>query len=54
VELGVVANDHGEPVVLMNRIEPEPLSVVVNRRVHVANRERGDRPAQAGHERLRD
>jgi hypothetical protein len=54
VELGVVADDHGEPVVLMNRIEPEPFSVVSDRRVDVANRERGDRSAQAGHERLRD
>jgi hypothetical protein len=53
VELRVVANHDGEPIVVVHRFEPEALAVVGDRRAHVTNRERRDRPAQARHERLR-
>jgi hypothetical protein len=53
VELRVVPNHDGEPIVLVHRFEPEALAVVGDRRAHVTNGERWDRPAQARHERLR-
>ena len=54
MELGVVAKEHREVIALVDRLEPEPLPVVPDRREHVANRERRDRPAQTGHGRLRE